>query len=280
MQLIKYLSLILFVFAACNKTKSIEEVVYFDNTNIVKSKKVYKNKASKQIGVYTEYTFTKDGNLYSEKEYENHKPLGLYRLYYANGNVKIESILVGNEVKGVQRFFNERNKVISESFIINNKGVLIKKYVTFIDDSLKAYDIYRLKNDTATRMEGTLIYDSNMNFINRKSFYYKDDIEDTLVLHQKSDFVVTLFLLGENTNLKTSLSLGVLNDELSLKDTLCTFTSLEDKTIIQGFITPQNIGYQIIEGKIEIERYSSDTLYSDFTFYKVVYVDSNGSIEN
>jgi len=263
---------------SCSRPLPKEEIAYFENSNIIKTRKQYTSYDIKDSGNYIFFNYYKNGNLHERAEHKNGLLNGSLKAYYEDGIIKYEGIFKDEIENGVFRWYNEEGFLITEELIINGKGILLKNFVQYhlLDESEYGYETYRIRNDTMFETESDIQLDSLLQPIDSISFYYKTNLLDTISGNDTINFSIELKLDDYAFNGKITLYLGEFNNDLNITDTISIFQAESGNHFINVKYKPDIFGYQLITGIIDIivnnPSDPSEKYGAELSFYKQLFV--------
>lgn len=188
------LLLISFLLTSCIGSDNIEVVQYFEGTNKIKYKRIYKSLEDKELGNFIQMNYDADGVLVEEVQIKKNRLEGLALSYFDNGTVKSKGHYLHGVKEGIHSWYNRDGALITEKLYIAGDNVLLKNYAVFHNIKKEGYSVYRVKNDTALIAEGQLVFNDDGSYNREFSFYYITDIQDNLRLGDTCHFQIELFL--------------------------------------------------------------------------------------
>jgi len=273
MRLSKLIFIILLTVSCSNQN---EKSIYFDGTKKVKERIIYTD--NENNGNFVSLTYDKQGNLLTKSNFVDYKYHGLSIKYYKNGSINEVRTFKDGLFNGIQRWYNNENRLITETLILDNYVMLEKKFRrSHIGDSISyAYITYRIRDSIAYEEETSIYLDSNMIPIDSLSFYYDINIPDTVSMSDSTTFSIDLCYQDVGNSALIRFFEGPLNHDFTLIDTLRTFYSNNSKNKILGKFKPSQKGYELFTGLIDIEirdTITGDKYYANMTVYKQVFVE-------
>lgn len=265
------LLIILFLLIGCSSDKDYVKYIYYEDGVSVKEKFIYISQEElKKNKNYQYVSFFENGNLRLYTEIKNGKKNGDFFFYYNNGNFRRTTNYINGMIHGVDRTYNEEERLLTEILYLNDQKIIWKNFAIF--DTIPGYSIYEIVNDTAIEY-GYYAFNED-NSINQDSWYYYTEAKDTINFGKELDVKVGFY---GGYNAVGELQLGELNEKKEFKEIQEIQTFKIKDNVVEFKYKPKKRGNNLILGKIictagEIENgveYSDDF---EFIYYHDVYV--------
>lgn len=278
----KYLRIIivLFVLNSCNNDNSqLKDVWYYPDSKIISTEKVYNSIEDKSQGNFTIIEYDSLGIKNSVYSCKNNLLEGKSYTFYPSGKILKTSNFRDGEEIGVSKIINEEGFLIKEFLYVDGINILMKYFVEYTEIKSYGYKIYPLKNDSASKFEGRIIYDTNMNIIDSVTQYYDVHKGDILKYGETNLNVKLLGTAFKEYKTNINLALGELNPEnlsnnrFSLKDTTRIIKSEKNELNFDYSIT--NFENGLITGLLQLELFSLDGKEKIKDKYFTFYYDLN-----
>jgi len=276
------LVVLVFVLLGCSNLKDeLTDVFYYPSGNMVMYKKTFCSEQDKHDGNYTQIEYDSLGNIKRIFNVRNNELNGKLIEYYSNGNIRDVNSFNNGIEHGISKYFNADGFLITEELVINGRSVIWKNFVRFHKILSYGYEIKPLRNDTAFRLEGQIIYDSNMRIIDSATFYF-DVVSSKITSNKDSVFfeIKTIGTAFNGYNYNIVLYLGELNTNdlkegrYSLIDTLNIFRTENRKNLLTASCRIKPEENNLITGILMLELYSADDteIYGlkYYTFYQEI----------
>ena len=280
--MLKYLKIIIAIFFLNNCDTGhhqLREVVYYPDSKIISSEKLFNSDEDKMLGNFTTIDYDSLGIKKSTYRTKNNLLDGASYMFYSNGNIKNIVNFRNGEVTGVRKKFTKEGHLIVEMLSIDGRDILWKNFIEYSEIKSYGYKIFPIWNDTVYDYEGRIIYDTNMNIIDSVTFYY--DVQ-RVNSPNSEDIKLKVKLLGaayEEYKTNINLVLGELNIEdfsnnrYNLLDTIGIIKS--DKNELEFSCGQFNYTDDLITGLLQLELYSLDGKEKIRDKYFTFYYDLN-----
>lgn len=276
--MIKHTGIIILIAFLTSCNSIVEDVEYYSNTDIIKSKKIYNSIEDKKLGNYVYFEYDSIGLKKTVLNYKKNKLNGNAYFYYPNGNIKSSTRYLNDKEFGVIKVYTEKGNLNKELLCINDRDVIIKVFMKYSEIKSFGFRIFPLFNDTINEYdyEGRIIYDTNMNIIDSVTFYYDIQKKEKF----GDDHILKVKLLGEafrNFSTNINLFLGELdlndfsNGKYSLRDTIGIVKS--NKNELEFNYDQFNFENGLVTGLLQLELYSNDCKEKIRDKYFIFYYD-------
>jgi RHS repeat-associated protein len=255
---------IIFIFFSCSYShEDIVETTFYPDTDIVRSKKIFKSNEDNELGTYKMIEFDSLGNKLYSFHFKDSILNGKFTQYYPSGLIDYSTNYNQGWENGIARYYNEDGFLITEALIIYDYTIVVKKFTIFHKSKTKGYSVFLVKNDTVIDTEGEIMYDSLMNNIIDSSTYYYN--VQKLEKSRDDDIRLNISLLGTSYNeyrTNINLILGELNSEnftnnrYSLLDTIGIIKSAKNELELK--CNQFNFENDLVTGLLQLELYSLD----------------------
>jgi len=235
---------------------------------------------------YIQKTLYPNGELKSTVEFINGKKNGNYISYYYTDSIK-------NNLLGVHEraYYNEgtlnclyknyykNGEPKEETLFLNDTGIVINKFVldSKTNHTIKGTYLVNTKENGYLFL-GSLVFDTLNQIVKNESSYFYCNSPDTVNQNKEFCFVIKQYAdISNFISFKLYLGNIRLSDSINivLTDTQDVFDGKKENNFeIKGCIENNNIGYNLITGKLELKSYdkNNNIVLNEYPFFTDYYV--------